>query len=105
MLSDACATAATQADELIRQISDLRDRWSGRAARQGDHQEKLRIELERALEEQKMLFSADGRLRLTFSAGVGRGWRPCRLGPCSSKSFLTSRMAWLLATCARASGN
>jgi hypothetical protein len=55
MLSDACATATLRADELIGQISDLRDRWSGRTARQGDHPEKLRIELEQRLEEQKAL--------------------------------------------------
>ena len=36
-------------------ISDLRDRLNGRVVRAGDHPEKLRIELERALEEQKML--------------------------------------------------
>ena len=55
VLSDACATATMRADELTAQISDLRDRWSGRTARQGDHPEKLRIELEQRLEEQKAL--------------------------------------------------
>ena len=55
LLSDACATATIRADELNAQISDLRDRWSGRTARQGDHPEKLRIELEQRLEEQKAL--------------------------------------------------
>src|SRR5215831_5950673 len=55
MLSDACATATIRADELTAQISDLRDRWSGRTTRQGDHPEKLRIELEQRLEEQKAL--------------------------------------------------
>jgi hypothetical protein len=54
-LADGCATATMRADELTGQISDLRDRWSGRAARQGDHPEKLRIELEQRLEEQKTL--------------------------------------------------
>jgi hypothetical protein len=44
-----------RADELSAQISDLRDRLNGRVVRAGDHSEKLRIELERALEEQKML--------------------------------------------------
>ena len=55
MLSDACVTATIRADELTAQISDLRDRWSGRTSRQGDHPEKLRIELEQRLEEQKAL--------------------------------------------------
>jgi hypothetical protein len=55
LLSDACAAAAIRAEELTAQISDLRDRWSGRTARQGDHPEKLRIELEQRLEEQKAL--------------------------------------------------
>ena len=54
-LSDGCATATIQADELTAQITDLRDRLNGRVVRAGDHPEKLRIELERALEEQKML--------------------------------------------------
>jgi hypothetical protein len=55
MLSDACATATIRADELTAQISDLRDRWSGRTSRQGDQPEKLRIEIEQRLEEQKAL--------------------------------------------------
>ena len=55
MLSDAWAAAAIRADELTAQISDLRDRWNGRTVRQGDHPEKLRIELEQRLEEQKAL--------------------------------------------------
>jgi hypothetical protein len=55
MLSDACATATIQTDGLSAQISDLRDRWNGRTARQGDHPEKLRIELEQRLEDQKAL--------------------------------------------------
>jgi hypothetical protein len=55
MLSDGWAAATIRADELTAQISDLRDRWSGRTARQGDHPEKLRIELEQQLEEQKAL--------------------------------------------------
>ena len=54
-LADGCATATIRADELTAQISDLRDRLNGRVVRAGDHPEKLRIELERALEEQKML--------------------------------------------------
>jgi hypothetical protein len=54
-LADGCATATIRADELTAQISDLRDRPEGRVVRAGDHPEKLRIELERALEEQKML--------------------------------------------------
>ena len=54
-LSDGCATATIRADELTAQISDLRDRWNGRTVRQGDHPEKLRIELEQRLEEQKAL--------------------------------------------------
>jgi hypothetical protein len=55
LLSDACATATIRADEFTAQISDLRDRLNGHVVRAGDHPEKLRIELERALEEQKML--------------------------------------------------
>src|SRR5262249_34112446 len=55
MLSDACATATIRADELTAQISDLRDRLNGRIVRAGDHPEKLRIELEQRLEEQKAL--------------------------------------------------
>ena len=54
-LSDGCATATIQADELTAQISDLRDRLNGRIVRTGDHPEKLRIELEQRLEEQKAL--------------------------------------------------
>ena len=55
MLSDACATATIRADQLAAQISDLRDRLNGRIVRAGDHPEKLRIELEQRLEEQKAL--------------------------------------------------
>jgi len=55
LLSDARAAAATRADELSTLIPDLRDRWSGRTARQGDHPERLRIELEQRLDEQKAL--------------------------------------------------
>src|SRR5215471_10851222 len=54
-LSDGCATATIKADQLTAQISDLRDRLNGRVIRAGDHPEKLRIELERLLEEQKTL--------------------------------------------------
>src|SRR5262245_39601210 len=54
-LSDGCATATIRADELTAQISDLRDRLNGRVVRAGDDPKKLRIELERALEEQKMI--------------------------------------------------
>jgi hypothetical protein len=54
-LSDGCATATIRADELTAQISDLRDRLNGRVVRAGDHPEKLRIELEQRLEEQKAL--------------------------------------------------
>ena len=54
-LSDGCATATIRADELSAQISDLRDRLNGRTVRAGDHPEKLRIELEQRLEEQKVL--------------------------------------------------
>ena len=42
-------------DELTAQIADLRDRLNGRVVRAGDHPEKLRIELEQRLEEQKAL--------------------------------------------------
>jgi hypothetical protein len=54
-LADGCATATIRADELTAQISHLRDRYNGRVVRAGDHPEKLGIELERALEELKML--------------------------------------------------
>ena len=54
-LSDGCASATIQADELTAQIADLRDRLNGRVVRVGDHPEKLRIELEQRLEEQKAL--------------------------------------------------
>ena len=54
-LSDGCASATIQADELTAQIADLRDRLNGRVVRAGDHPEKLRIELEQRLEEQKAL--------------------------------------------------
>src|SRR5215467_4556570 len=55
MLSDGCATATIRADQLTAQIADLRDRFNGRVVRAGDHPEKLRIELEQRLEEQKAL--------------------------------------------------
>jgi hypothetical protein len=55
VLSDGCAAAVIRVNELTAQISDLRDRLNGRVVRAGDHPEKLRIDLERALEEQKML--------------------------------------------------
>ena len=47
MLSDACAAAATRADELTGQISHIRDRLNGRIVREGDHPAELRIELDR----------------------------------------------------------
>jgi hypothetical protein len=55
ILADACAAAATRADELTGQISHLRDRLNGRVQWAGDDPVKLRIEFDRALEEQKML--------------------------------------------------
>jgi hypothetical protein len=54
-LSDARATAATRADELPAQISDLRDRLNGRVQRADDDPVKLRIEIDRLLAEQKTL--------------------------------------------------
>jgi len=48
MLFDACATAAMRADELIAQISFVRDRLNGRVVREGDHPAELRIELDPA---------------------------------------------------------
>src|SRR6516164_6146376 len=54
-LSDGCATAMIKADQLTAQIADLRDRYNGRVVRAGDHQEKLRAEIEQRLEEQKAL--------------------------------------------------
>jgi hypothetical protein len=55
MLYDACAAAATRADELTGQISHLRDRLNGRVVREGDHPVKLGIEFDRLLAEQKGL--------------------------------------------------
>jgi len=55
LLSDARAAAATRADELTAQISDVRDQLNGRAWRQGDDPAKLSIELDRLLAEQKTL--------------------------------------------------
>ena len=55
MLSDACAAAATRADELTGQISHVRDRLNGRIVREGDHPAELRIEIDRLLAEQKAL--------------------------------------------------
>ena len=92
MLSDACATATMRADELTAQIADLRDRLNGRVVRAGDHPEKLRIELEQRLEEQKAL-QRQRPIEADISAAVGRGWRTYRRGPCLSKSFLTLRLA------------
>jgi hypothetical protein len=54
-LSDARAAAATRADELIAQISFVRDRLNGRVVREGDHPAELRIELDRLMAEQKAL--------------------------------------------------
>ena len=54
-LSDGCATATIKADQLTAQIADLRDRFNGRVVRAFDHPEKLRIDIERLLEEQKTL--------------------------------------------------
>jgi hypothetical protein len=54
-LADACAAAATRADELTGQISHLRDRLNGRVQRAGDDPVKLGIELDRVLAEQKVL--------------------------------------------------
>jgi hypothetical protein len=47
--------AATRADELTAQISDVRDRLNGRVWRQGDDPAELRIEFDRLLAEQKAL--------------------------------------------------
>jgi hypothetical protein len=55
MLADARAAAATRADELPAQISDVRDRLNGRVRRQGDNPAKLTIELDQLLAEQKTL--------------------------------------------------
>jgi hypothetical protein len=55
LLSDARATAATRADELVAQISFVRDRLNGRVLREGDRPAELRIELDRLLAEQKAL--------------------------------------------------
>ena len=55
MLSDARATAATRADQLTAQISQVRDRLNGRVRREGDNPAELGIELDRLLAEQKAL--------------------------------------------------
>jgi len=55
LLADARAAAATRADELIAQISFVRDRLNGRVLREGDDPEKLRIEFDRLLAEQKAI--------------------------------------------------
>jgi hypothetical protein len=55
LLSDGCAAAAIRADELVGQISHVRDRLNGRVVREGDHPAQLRIEFERLLAEQKAL--------------------------------------------------
>src|SRR4051812_34427135 len=55
LLSDARATAATRADELTAQLSDVRDRLNGRVWREGDDLAELGIEFERLLAEQKTL--------------------------------------------------
>jgi hypothetical protein len=55
MLADACAVAATRADELTGQMSHVRDRGNGRVVREGDHPAELRIEFDRLLAEQKAL--------------------------------------------------
>ena len=104
LLSDTCAAAAIRADELTAQISDLRDRWSGRTARQGDHPEKLRIELEQRLEEQKAL----QRQRPIEPDMLGRcrAWLGAyRSGPCLSKSFPTLRLACRSLRCGPVSRN
>jgi hypothetical protein len=55
MLSDACAAAATGADELTGQIAHMRDRLNGRVVREGDHPAELRFEFDRLLAEQKAI--------------------------------------------------
>jgi hypothetical protein len=55
LLSDARATAASRADGLTAQISDVRDRLNGRVWREGDDPAELGIEFERLLAEQKTL--------------------------------------------------
>jgi hypothetical protein len=54
-LSDARAAAATRADELTAEISQVRDRLNGRAWRQGDDPAELRIEFDRLLAAEKTL--------------------------------------------------
>jgi ABC transporter substrate binding protein len=54
-LFDARATAATRADELTAQISDVRDQLNGRVRREGDDPAKLRIEFDRLLAAEKTL--------------------------------------------------
>jgi hypothetical protein len=54
-LSDSRAAAATRADELIAQISFVRDRLNGRVVREGDHPAELGIELDRLLAAEKTL--------------------------------------------------
>jgi hypothetical protein len=49
------AKCHTRADELVAQISFVRDRLNGRVLREGDNPEKLRIEFDRLLAEQKAI--------------------------------------------------
>ena len=55
VLSDAAASATLRNDELNTEIAALRDRYNGRVVRAGDHPEKLRIDIQQRLEEQKAL--------------------------------------------------
>src|SRR2546430_2877798 len=55
LLSDARATAATRADELTAQISDVRDRLNGRVWREGDDPAELRCEFDRLRAAEKAL--------------------------------------------------
>jgi len=98
-LSDGCATATVKADQLTAQIADLRDRFNGRVIRTGDHPEKLRIDIQQRLEEQKAL----QRQRPIEADILGR----CRawLRPCLSKSFPTLRLACRSPTCGSVSRN
>ena len=53
--SDARATAAVRADQLTGEITNLRDRWSGKVYRPSDDRTDFRRELDQRLEEEKLV--------------------------------------------------
>ena len=92
MLSDACAAAATRADELTGQISHVRDRLNGRVFGKAIIRPSYASNLT-GCSRSRRHFKPGGRLRLASSTGVRLGWRLYRPRPCSSRSRLSSRTA------------